>query len=150
MELQELRVGNIVATRHKRIDDGKEERRIIKIRSLGTNASIESFEEDDAPRLHQWVVDVNGEIHDTSELFPVDLTVNIMKRLHFKSDPITSTMTMYNDRLSVVYDRTDNTLTILKHRRPIFEKYVDYLHELQNVLSLFDIEINVTTDKVRK
>ena len=149
MELKELRVGNIVAARHMRIDDGVEEKRIIKIRSLGTNATIESLDEEGVEN-YKWVVDTNGEIHNIDRLFPVDLTVNIMKRLRFKSDPVTSTMTMYNDRMSVVYDRTDNTLTILKHRRPIFEKYVDYLHELQNVLSLFGIEVNVTTDKVCK
>lgn len=150
MELKELRVGNVVAVRHHRIDDGKEERRVIKVRSLGTNASEKSLDEDEDASLHQWVVDTNAEIHDITELYPVDLTVNIMKRLRFKSDPVTSTMTMYNDRMSVVYDRTDNTLTILKHRRPIFEKYVDYVHELQNVLELFGIEVNVTTDKMYK
>ena len=149
MELKELRVGNVVAVRHKRIDDMKEEKRVIKIRSLGTNANIEALNEEGA-NFYEWVVDTNAEIYDVGKLDPIQLTVNILKRLRFKSDPVTSTMTMYNDRMSVVYDRTDNTLSILKHRRPIFEKYIDYLHELQNVLSLFGIELNVTTDKVCK
>lgn len=144
MDIQELKVGNVVAARRKRIDDGVEIKEPIKIRSIGSNSGLVPDE-----LVYTWVLDTNGRIYDTKELDPIDLTVNRMKRLRFKSDPMTQTMTMYSERLSVVYDRTDNTLTILKHRRPIFEKYVDYLHELQNVLSLFDIEINVTIENVK-
>ena len=144
MDIQELKVGNVVAAKRKRIDDGVEVREPIKIRSIGSNSG-----QVPAEQVYTWVIDTNGTIHDSKDLDPIDLTVNMMKRFRFKSDALTQTMTMYTERLSVVYDRTDNTLTILKHRRPIFENYVDYVHELQNVLSLFDITINVTTEKVK-
>ncbi len=143
MDIQNLKVGNVVAAR-RMIDVDVEKHEYIKIRSIGTDWGAALDDQD-----YTWVADTNGIIHYANSLYPIELTVNRMKRFGFKSDPQTETMTLFSERLSVVYDRTDNTLTILKHRRPIFEKYVDYVHELQNILSLFDIEINVTTEKVK-
>lgn len=134
MYIGNLRVGNIVIG--KRYDENNVgEPFIVKIRSIGReNVGKGKYE-------NEWVVGEDTFFYSLKELQEIDLNSKWLLKMGFKKVDGSSTYKYYHNRLAIVFDYSDNTLTIMKHSRTIFEKYVDYVHEMQNVLEMFEIEI---------
>lgn len=82
---------------------------------------------------------------DPECLYPISLTVNLLKKLGFSNGRTVGTMvaTLNTDngsRLTCIYDRTDNSLCIKKHGYPALDMvYCDWLHELQEYYHVLHI-----------
>lgn len=82
---------------------------------------------------------------DPECLYPIDLTVNLLKKLGFSNGVDAGTMiaavkTDNGGRVLCIYDRSDNSLHIKKHGFPVLDMvYCDWLHELQEYFHVLHI-----------
>ncbi len=134
MDIKELRVGNIVMGRRYNANN-EEQPCIVKIRSIGRkNVGNVKYG-------NEWVGGEDAYVYWLKDLCEIDLDSKWLLKIGFKKVDGTCTYKYRHNRLAIVFDYSDNTLTIMQHSRTIFEKYVDYVHEMQNVLGMFEIEI---------
>lgn len=133
MNIEDLRVGNVVIGRRSN-DNNVGEPRIVKIRSIGRISAGNG-------KYHEWVCGEDTLSYSLKDLSEIDLNSKWLLKMGFKKVAGSSTYKYWHNRLSIVFDYSDNTLTIMQHSRTIYEKYVDYVHEMQNVLRMFEIEI---------
>lgn len=136
MNIEDLRVGNVVIGIRHNLKTLEEERHIIKIQSVFRYVAR-------ADHQVEWVKDEDSYVYSLKALCEIDLNSKWLLKMGFKKVAGSSMYKYWHNRLSIVFDYSDNTLTIMQHSRTIFEKYVDYVHEMQNVLRMFEIEIPV-------
>lgn len=135
MNIEDLRLGNVVIGIRHNLETLEEERHIIKIQNIGRECVGKG------KYKNEWVLSEDDLMYPLKDIGEIDLNSKWLLKIGFKKVAGSSTYKYWNNRLSIVFDYSDNTLTIMQHSRTIYEKYVDYVHEMQNALRMFEVEI---------